>query len=53
VCLGEIDRKLFWVIMETILSSGFFWGLLSIAFVAIVGFFSYRHEKTNKKQASA
>ena len=36
--------------MEAILSNGFFWGLLSIALVALVGYTGYRYEKTDKKR---
>ena len=35
--------------MENILSNGFFWSFLTIAFVAVVGYYSYRPEKTEKK----
>ena len=33
--------------VETILSNGFFWGFLGIAFVAILGIYSTRDEKTH------
>ena len=35
--------------METILSNGFFWSFLMIAFVAVVGYYSGRPEKTEEK----
>ena len=35
--------------METILNNGFFWGLLAIAFAAIVGYIGNRYAKTEEK----
>jgi len=37
--------------MENILSNGFFWGFVCIAFVAIVGYYNGRPTKTEEKPA--
>ena len=38
--------------MENILNNGFFWGILSLAFVIVAVFISNRPEKTKEKQTA-
>jgi len=35
--------------MESILTNGFFWGILSVAFITVAVYISNRYPKTEKK----